>query len=316
LRKVFDSPVFLAFGAFAITMLALVGVYLTQFTRAAAVPAEGRPDMIIENVVAVPEESLQPPIDSAPRTLQTVLVELGITETELLELPRPAIDTVLPEGLDSVTSADLLPLAAVPLYDLTPGSPTPGAAPLLGLERYTNTVIEPIAARWTVTGQQDGWVRVIVPVGRGALPSENPDAVNHHAVWVPAETVELEPELHRIEVSLTNRRVTVFHDQEQLGAFHVGIGVTGQTETPVGLCSVIARVVIQTGAESLLTSCQSEQLDTYAGADWATIALHEGFGFSAETGGAVSNGCIRVNPNNFAAYLDEIPIGTPVVIVP
>jgi lipoprotein-anchoring transpeptidase ErfK/SrfK len=231
-------------------------------------------------------------------------------------LPRPVIDSILPAGLPTAGPDDLLPLAAVPRQELTPAVASPGGEPVLALEWYSDLVIEPIEARWTVVGQEPGWVRVMVPVGRGALPSVDPAAVNHQAVWVPEAAVTLEPETWRVEISLSDRQLSVFEADNKLASFPVGVGVEGVTETPVGLCSVIARVVIQTGAESLLTNCQSEWLDTFAGASWSTIAVHEGTGFNANTGGAVSNGCVRVGAANFKAYLDELPIGTPVIIKP
>lgn len=316
-RSLANRPILLGVGVFLATLLVVVIGYGVQFAVVAASEPQSRVQVFYEAQVQLPTQIIEPvALEVVTDSLQSLLADVGISEEQLSELPRPAIDTILPGGLDVARPEDLLPLAATPIYALTPAAATPGGVPVLALENYTNTVIEPITARWTVTGKQDGWVRVIVPVGRGALPSVDPDAVNHQAVWVPEAAVSIEAERNRIEVSLADRAVTVFHDDVAVGTFHVGIGAFGRSETPAGLCSVIARVIIQTGAESLLTSCQSERLDAYAGATWATIALHEGAGFSETMGGAISNGCVRVSPANFAAYLDDLPIGTPVLFTP
>ncbi|MCL1799840.1 MAG: L,D-transpeptidase [Promicromonosporaceae bacterium] len=252
----------------------------------------------------------------APQGLTEVLAHLGITEADLLELPRPAKNRFLPEGLGTAGPDDLLPFAAVPKYDLIPASSEPNVAPTLALEKYTNTVIEPITARWTVVGQEPGWVRVMVPAGRGSLPSVDPNDVNHHAVWVPESTVALEEEPYQVVVRLSERLLNVYYNDVEQASFHVGIGVEGSADTPTGVCTVIGRVLNQLHDATLLTSCQSERLDGFAGAPWSTIAIHEGGGFSLSRGGAVSHGCIRVAPAHFKAYLDEIPIGAAVVILP
>lgn len=264
--------------------------------------------------VVVPEPEPEP--EPELTEYETILANLGLDEVELEALPRPVINTILPAGLPTAGPADLLPLAAVPKYDLVPAVAAPGGEPVLALESWSDLVVEPIPARWTVVGQEPGWVKVMVPVGRGALPSVNPAEVNHQAVWIPEAAVELEPETKRMEISIANRTLTLFDGDDEVAHFHVGVGITGRTDTPLGLCSVIARVVIQTGAQSLLTNCQSEKLDGFAGADWATVAVHEGSGFNVNTGGAVSNGCVRVPPAKFASYLDDLRTGTPVIVVP
>jgi len=321
-RKIFKSPVFLGLGVFGLTMLGILVAFGLQFGRAAAsqtAPPElpgTYQDAPAEPVVPVDFQSSMIEAVETPSSYFVLLESLGLTPEDVEALPRPVIDGFLPAGLGTVGFDDLLPLAAVPNYDLTPAFTAPDGEAVLALDMFTDAVIEYLEGRWTVVGLEDGWVRVIVPVGRGALPSEDPAAVNHQAVWVPAEAVTLEDELNRIEVNISDRLLTVFYNDEVVGSFHVGVGVIGRTDTPLGLCSIIGAGLIQTGAESLLTSCQSEMLDVYAGSSWATIALHEGEGFSQATGGAISNGCVRVSVENFAAYLEDIPVGTPVLFTP
>jgi len=327
-KPVWKSPLVWVIGAFSIAILALLINYLAtpRPTPLLAAPVPVEIAELPETAPVVepepePEPVYEPPVYE-PTEYEVILANLGLTDAELAELPRPVINTILPAGLPTAAPADLLPLAAVPKYELTPGVIEPGGEPVLALENYSDLVIEPIAARWTVVGLEPGaggnpgWVKVMVPVGRGALPSVNPAEVNHQAVWVPEAAVELEPETLRVEVSISNRSLTVYDGDEELASFHVGVGIIGRTDTPLGLCSVIARVIIQTGAESLLTNCQSERLDGFAGANWATVAVHEGAGFSQATGGAVSNGCVRVPPAKFRAYLDHLNVGTPVIVLP
>jgi len=316
-RKLFKSPVMLGLSVFAATLLSVIVAFTVHLTRAGA--ADSSPASYGAYAVATGSDAESAAVvddGPPPFTWQTLLDEAGLTAAELSALPRPAVDGFLPAGLDRSTPDDLLPLAATPKFNLTPGAAYPGGSPVLALEMFTNLVVEPIPARWTVTGQTDGWVRVVVPVGRGALPSEDVDLVNHHAVWVPEDSVRVSAELNRVEISLTDRRAVVYYDDAELGSFHVGIGRIGSADTPTGLCSVVGRAVIQTGEEALLTSCQSEVLDDYYSSGWSTIALHEGTGFSLETGGAVSAGCIRIPHASFAEFLDHLPTGTPIVIIP
>lgn len=283
----------------------------------ASVAGESRPSQ--DNGLAlVTTLSEKPQVITRSVPEPVIVPAVFLTDDELAALPRPVINTILPADLPQAQPEDLLPLAAIPVNELTPGSIEPGGQPVLALEADTNTVIEPITGRWTVVGQEPGWVRVMVPVGRRVLPSEAdaPGEVNHAAVWVPADAVTLQDEEYRVVVSLSERTLTLYRGDREVATSSVGIGVESATETPLGLCTIIARVLIQTGDEALLTSCQSEDMDGFAGVNWATIAIHEGYGFSLQSGGAVSAGCIRVTSAKFHQYLDDLRIGTPMIVIP
>lgn len=234
---------------------------------------------------------------------------------DLSALPSPGLKTILPAGLPTAKPADLLGLVAQPVEMEIPGYAAPDATepPVLSMEAKTSLTGGGTGARWTVVGQEPGWVEVLVPAGRGALASQDPAAVNHHAVWVRAEDVVVSPEETKIVVDVAAHTLTLSTSDDDSVTFHVGVGIEGKTPTPRGLCSVVGRIRTQAGANGIVTSCQSEALDSFSGASYAATAIHQGKGFDPKTGGYVSNGCIRVPAQKFNQYLADVPIGTPVV---
>lgn len=264
----------------------------------------------------VVEEVKEGPVRmAAPSSVQAA----SLSDAEMADFPRPVINQILPSGLPQVTPEDVQGFTAVPIQHYTPGFASPtDAAPSIVLESQTDTVIEPISGAWTVTGfageEGSGWVQVMVPAGRGALPSVDTSLVNHHAVWVPESLVDLHEENTRIEISVGDHLLRVVRDGEVVSEFHVGVGVVGESDTPTGLCSVIGHIRTQANALGLLTNCQSDMMDHYAGVDWASFAIHQGAGFDPSTGGAVSNGCIRVPDQTFVDELSDIAVGTPIII--
>jgi len=229
-------------------------------------------------------------------------------------LPEPFLDKILPAGIPQVTpDKATIGQIATPKKDYTVAFGAIGSRPMLALSSVTDELLG-MDAQWAVMGQRDGWVQVLVPVGRGALPSQDPELVNHHAVWVLSKDVTLAPAQYEIDVNTDDYTLTLKGGPDGDVTFHVGVGVKGKTDTPKGLCYVVGHVMIQSGEPGLLTNCQSERVDGYGGADDAATAIHVATGFDPETGGSVSNGCVRVTAKDFADYLSNIPAGTPVVI--
>jgi len=303
---------------------------ITAFIAATAVLSTGCSNDAADTAAVVEETPAHP---SPVQTVVEEVVEQGparmaapssaqaasLSDAQMADLPRPVINQILPAGLPQVTPEDVQGLTAVPINHYTPGFANPtDESPAIVLESETDTVIEPIAGAWTVTGlageEGSGWVQVMVPAGRGALPSVDTSLVNHHAVWVPESLVTLHEENTVIEISVGDHLLRVVRDGEVVSEFHVGVGVVGESDTPTGLCSVIGHIKTQAGALGLLTNCQSDMMDVYAGVDWASFAIHQGAGFDPSTGGAVSNGCIRVPDQTFVDELSDIAIGTPVII--
>lgn len=238
-----------------------------------------------------------------------------LPEFDIDALPTPSIVGTLPAGLPTATPTDALGEVALPYQMLTPGYATPDeyTAPVLALSAKTDLGSGGEGAGWAVVGQEPGWVEVLVPVGRGSLPSQDPSDVNHHAVWVRSDAVEVDPLPQRIVVNVDQHTLTVYDGDQELGTVHVGVGIEGKTPTPRGLCAVSGHITTQAGASGLITSCQSETLDGFKQEPFAATAIHQGSGFKISTGAFISNGCVRVPPEKYNELLADIPTGTVVV---
>jgi len=251
---------------------------------------------------------------SSPNSHAPVPTPSPTSPSETVILPEPMLDTLLPSGLPQVDAGAATGQIATPSNTHTLAYATPDGDPVLSLSNDTDELLN-MPAHWAVVGTQDGWVRILTPVGRGALPSKDAGQVNHHAVWVKASDVTVTDAEYRIDVDTTAFTLTVSGpDGDE--SFHVGVGVYGKTESPKGLCYVVGPVTIQSGEPGLLTNCQSEMVDKFEGSQDAATAIHvyDPLGFDPAVGGDVSNGCIRVPQEAFEAHLADIPAGTPVVI--
>lgn len=227
----------------------------------------------------------------------------------LASLPGPDIDAILPRGLpqaDVGSLADLPGSVALPKDDRIPAwtSPDLTKAPVLALEsRYYDA-----EARWLVLDRRPGWVKVLVPYGRGALPSHDPEKVNGSAGWVRADDVVLRREMRSVVVDLSDRTVTVTHADGTTDRIAAAVGAPA-TPTPRGLTQVFTVTEAVNTGLSVFLSMQSETLDGFYGTEYAATALHVGDG----QGQAVSNGCIRLTGADFEQLSDLDP-GVPVLI--
>jgi len=231
------------------------------------------------------------------------------------QLKQPDLVRLLPPGLTQVGPDAAMMLIATPVAQLTPGYAKPtDPGPIMALNEDTDMLLN-MPAHWAVVGKTEGWVQILTPVGRGSLPSKDPSQVNHHTLWVKDSDVTLTHADYKIEVDTTAYTMTVT-GPDGSHTFHIGVGKTGQTDTPKGLCAIVGKVTIQSGEPGLLTNCQSERMDYFDGAADAATAIHEydPLGFNPATGGAVSNGCMRIPDSSFEKYLEEVPAGTPVII--
>jgi len=131
--------------------------------------------------------------------------------------------------------------------------------------------------------------------------------------WVHKRDLNLSAETSRIEINTEAKTLTVKNGSTTIAKFPVGVG-TAKTPTPKGLCSVIGHVATMSGGPQILTSCQSEAMDSWAGYPWATTAIHYSLDSGKDIGIEVSNGCVRVNKSDYDKYLNKIPIGTPIII--
>jgi lipoprotein-anchoring transpeptidase ErfK/SrfK len=258
-------------------------------------------------VAATPSASPSPSQSPSPTPSPTPTPTPA--DYSLRSLPRPDIAELLPRALPQaeVRSLEDLPGSVarpndprIPVW----ASPDLAEAPVLALEsRYYDA-----EARWLVLDSRPGWVQVLVPYGRGALPSRDPEKVNGSAGWLRGSDVLLIREKRSVLVDLSDRTVTVTHADGSTDQLPAAVGASA-TPTPRGITQVFTVTEAVNTGMSVFLSMQSEALDGFYGTDYAATAIHVGVG----QGQAVSNGCIRLTAEDFAGLTDLTP-GVPVLI--
>ena len=148
------------------------------------------------------------------------------------------------------------------------------------------------------------WYRVQLPV----KPNESTG-------WVRAADVELAPVTTRIEVDLSERRVTLFDGGRRVLTATAAIG-SPATPTPTGRYYVNQKLVPTDasgpfGPGAIGISAFSEVLTGWT--QGGPIAIH-GTNRPELLGRAVSNGCIRVRNDLLQQFFDRTPGGTPVTV--
>lgn len=276
-----------------VTVVALVGT---------AVWIDQRPAAQAEPSTAVPE-SLSPPPTSTARPAQT-LAAFSVTA-----LPDPHMEELLPRSLPLAeidTIAGLPGTVAKPKKDRVPvwASPDAKEKPVLALEStYYDAV-----ARWLVLDSRPGWVKVLVPYGRLALPSQDLSRVNGASGWLRESDVVLTDEKRSVVVDLSDRTMTVQHADGTSDQMITAIGAAA-TPTPRGLTQVFTVTEAVNTGLSVFLSMQSESLDGFYGNDYAATAIHVGNG----QGQAASNGCLRLTSTDLEKITHLDP-GVPVLI--
>lgn len=154
-----------------------------------------------------------------------------------------------------------------------------------------------VARRVDASGSQ--WFRVRLPIRpNGALG------------WVRASDVATRTLRGRIEVDLSEHRLTRFEGRRVVGSFAVGTGASS-TPTPTGQFFVWASIPSNPsgpyGAYILGLSGYSRVIR-----DGRRMAIH-GTDDPSDRGGDVSEGCVRVYNAQLPA-LEDVPLGTPVWI--
>jgi lipoprotein-anchoring transpeptidase ErfK/SrfK len=227
----------------------------------------------------------------------------------LARLPEPRIDRLLPGELPQSDVDRLLALpgsVAQPKSDRTPvwARPDVTEKPVLALE----STYYDAAARWLVLERRPGWVKVLVPYGRGALPSQDPERVNGTAGWLRADDVVLRAEKRAVLVDLSDRTITLRRADGTRETFPAAVGAP-ETPTPLGLTQVFTVTEAVNTGLSVFLSMQSESLDGFYGTEYAATAIHVG----VDQGLAVSNGCVRLTASDFERFTDLDP-GVPVLV--
>ncbi len=133
--------------------------------------------------------------------------------------------------------------------------------------------------------------------------------------WVRASDVELAPVTTRLEVDLSERRVTLFDRGRRVLSATAAIG-SPQTPTPTGSFYVNQRLVPEDtsgpfGPGAIGISAFSDVLTGWT--QGGPIAIH-GTNRPDLLGQAVSNGCIRVRNDLLRRLFDRTRAGTPVTV--
>lgn len=156
------------------------------------------------------------------------------------------------------------------------------------------------------TVRADGtWYRILLP--------ERPNGSER---WVPSREVRVVGLQDRLVIDLSRYTLTRYSGGRMVDHFKVGIGQP-QWPTPAGAFYVWAQVPQASptgpyGAYALGLSGFSPVLTEWPGG--GRFAIH-GTPYRWDTGRKISHGCIRVF-NRDVLTLRDIPLGTPVMIVP
>jgi lipoprotein-anchoring transpeptidase ErfK/SrfK len=225
------------------------------------------------------------------------------------KLPDPGIDEILPGALPVTkidTFRDLPGVVAAPRADRIPvwARPDVTKKPVLALE----SAYYDADARWLVLERRPGWTKVLIPYGRGALPSRDPAKVNGVSGWLRGPDVVLKRERRSVVVDLSAHTVTVRHGDGTSDQLAATVGAPA-TPTPQGVTQVFTVTEAVNTGLSVFLSLQSESLDGFYGTDYAATAMHVG----VDQGLSVSNGCIRLTSADFEKIADLDP-GVPVLI--
>lgn len=213
-----------------------------------------------------------------------------------------------------------LPLDDDPFAVPTAAIATPRAA---GAPVFADPTAEPIGylpatlpfdgTTVPVVEQQEHWLKVLL-VGRQAVPSQGNAA--QVAGWVRAADVDVTPSGVHVDVAIGARTIDIVRGGERQTIATDFAWGTDATPTPLGRSYIMTTRVVPEfgytrGHPIVYLSVQSPTLDGFGGADAAVTAFH----YHDERSGAISNGCVRVDPAAIAA-LAELPQGTPVLINP
>lgn len=158
-----------------------------------------------------------------------------------------------------------------------------------------------------VKSRQTDWLEVMVPV-----------RPNGSRGWIRSSDVSLTQHSWRVLVEIGANRLTVWNGKDIYLQESVAVG-TGGTPTPTGDYYITELLKPDDpggayGPYAFGLSAFSDVLKTFAGGP-GVIGLH-GTNNSSSIGRAVSHGCIRLTNPSITKLAENMPIGTPISIVP
>lgn len=161
----------------------------------------------------------------------------------------------------------------------------------------------PINSVFYSDDQRNGWVKILLPV-----------RPNGSTGWVKASDVRLIPSRFRIEVDLSENRLTVYDGDTVFLDDTVAVGAP-ETPTPEG--QFYLRVLLKApdpttvyGPYAYGLSSHSETLEEFNGGD-AQTGIH-GNNDASQLGKDVTHGCIRMSNEKITRLASTLPLGTPV----
>lgn len=141
-----------------------------------------------------------------------------------------------------------------------------------------------------------------------------PDRPNNSFAWVTEDQVVLNRTGARIEIDISERKVTMFWDGEEKWSERVIVGAPS-TPTPTGQFAIYERY--RTGSELrpwvFELTAHSDRLRTFNGGP-GRVAMHGRHGALAAAmwGTAASHGCIRMPDVALHKIAKQAPLGAPV----
>jgi lipoprotein-anchoring transpeptidase ErfK/SrfK len=224
---------------------------------------------------------------------------------------------------------------AAPAADLaTPAQQSDDAATLLAAGMPGTTQL--VSPKWANLAYWDGPGRHIIGVlpgttwgGPTVRPVDKAQAgwlqirldtrPNGSTAWVPRNEVTLGSTPYRIVISVSQRSLTLYRNNQVVHAAPVGVG-RPQWPTPLGPSFVDALFPVSPkqqrvyGPLAIITASHSNVFTEFDGGD-GTVAIHGYPSDPASTAGVMSShGCIRTSPQTITA-LSQVSAGTPIDIV-
>lgn len=186
---------------------------------------------------------------------------------------------------------------SVPIYD------SPRAAK--SSKSLRNPTMEGMPLIFAVKEQQDGWLKVQLPV-----------RPNEATGWVQASSVKVETVNTHIVVEVEARKLHAFRGTELLMEAPVGVG-TAKTPTPIGTFYVDFSVPDPGpgyGRHMLSVAGFSNVLKNFGGGV-GQIAIH-GTSNVSTVGKFSSNGCLRMTNDDVVRLAELVDEGSPVFVLP